>query len=98
MFLAAKTVRGNCQLLLGELHESQILTQLSTSTDAGYSFFCPGWLIAAGGTSSYDDATITIEEGVRVFRPLPKTNTMIIDLGQKTILQINVDGHSDVSQ
>ena len=46
----------------------------------------------------YYGATITIEEGVRVFRPLPKTKTMIINPGQKTPLHINVDGHSDVSQ
>ena len=46
----------------------------------------------------YYGATITIEEGVRVFRPLPKTKTMIINPGQKTPLHINVDGRGEVSQ
>ena len=40
----------------------------------------------------YYGATITIEEGVRVFRPLPKTKTMVINPGQKTPLHINVGG------
>lgn len=45
----------------------------------------------------YYGATITIEEGVRVFRPLPKTKTMIINSGQKNPLQITIDGRDRAS-
>ncbi len=46
----------------------------------------------------YYGATITIEEGVRVFRPLPKTKTMVINPGQKTPLHISVGGQERAAQ
>ncbi len=46
----------------------------------------------------YYGATITIEEGVRVFRPLPKTKTMVINPGQKTPLHLHVDGQDRAGQ
>ena len=46
----------------------------------------------------YYGATITIEEGVRVFRPLPKTRTMVINPGQKTPLHLKVDGQERGNQ
>ena len=46
----------------------------------------------------YYGATVTIEEGVRVFRPLPKTKTMIINPGQRSPLHITVDGQQRASQ
>ena len=46
----------------------------------------------------YYGATVTIEEGVRVFRPLPKTRTMIINPGQKSPLHITVDGREHARQ
>ena len=36
-------------------------------------------------------ATITIEEGVRVFRPLPTHKSIIINPGHKTPLKVHVD-------
>lgn len=46
----------------------------------------------------YYGATISIEEGVRVFRPLPKTKTMIVNPGQKTPIYLRVDGEGRASQ
>lgn len=40
-------------------------------------------------THSFYGATVTIEEGVRVFRPLPPTSHMIINPGGRTPLSIN---------
>lgn len=36
-------------------------------------------------------ATVTIEEGVRVFRPLPRHKSIIINPGHKTPLRVHVD-------
>ena len=36
-------------------------------------------------------ATITLEEGVRVFRPLPRTRQMIINPGNKTPLNLSIE-------
>lgn len=46
----------------------------------------------------YYGATITIEEGVRVFRPLPTTKHIIINPDNRTPLTIKVDGDGNVSR
>lgn len=42
-------------------------------------------------TRPFYGATITKEEGVRVFRPLPPTSTMIINPDGRTPLNLNID-------
>ena len=41
---------------------------------------------------AYYGATISIEEGVRVFRPLPKHSNIIINPGHRTPLTLRVGG------
>ena len=41
-------------------------------------------------THAFYGATVTVEEGVRVFRPLPSTGHMIINPGGKTPLSVNL--------
>ncbi len=44
-------------------------------------------------TRPFYGATVTLEEGVRVFRPLPPHERVIINPGGRTPLTINVDEH-----
>lgn len=47
-------------------------------------------------TRPFYGAVITREAGVRVYRPLPPTSTMIINPGGKTPLSLNVERHNYV--
>ncbi len=46
----------------------------------------------------YYGATISIEEGVRVFRPLPATKNIIINPGNRTPLTLKIDGDGNVTR
>lgn len=41
-------------------------------------------------THAFYGATVTVEEGVRVFRPLPSTGHMIINPGGRTPVSLNI--------
>lgn len=41
-------------------------------------------------THAFYGATVTVEEGVRVFRPLPSTGHMIINPGGRTPVSVNI--------
>jgi hypothetical protein len=43
-------------------------------------------------TRPFYGATVTLEEGVRVFRPLPPHGHVIINPGNRTLLNLNVVG------
>jgi hypothetical protein len=48
-------------------------------------------------TKPFYGATVTIEEGVRVFRPLPPTSHMIINPGGKTPVSLSINEYRDYS-